>query len=227
LKINCCIIEDEEPAIELLSFFIEQHPHLELQHVFHNPTAITAEILNGELLFFLDINMPFKSGLDFLKEQQSIKKIPVIFTTSYSQHALEAYNLSVIDYLLKPFSKARFTEAVDKAIAYYTAAQLSKTEKHIWVNDDYKKVKIDAADILYIESDKQYVKIYTEAKRYMIIQTLKSLEDELSNSGFIRCHKSFLVNKKHITRFNSSSIYLKNIELPIGKQFISSLEALK
>ncbi len=221
--INCCIIEDEEPAIELLTFFIKENKQLKLTHSSFNNINLPKEVLDGNTLLFLDIQMPFRTGLDFLKEQQSEKKLPVILTTSYAHHALEAYNLWVIDYLLKPFSKKRFNESIEKAQKYFNVNTNQIEEKFIWVNDDYKKVKIFAKDILYIESDKQYVKIYTKEKRFIIIQTLKSLEDEFANSGFIRCHKSFLINKIYISKYNQSSVFVNNFEIPIGKLYLEGV----
>jgi two-component system, LytTR family, response regulator len=219
LKIPCCIVEDEEPAIELLKLFIQQHELLDLQVTYYNPTQIEKKFLDGSYLFFMDIQMPFQSGLDFLKAQQSATKIPVILTTSYAQHGVEAFNLSALDYLLKPFSRNRFDESIQKASIYFKGIEPAHEEKYIWVTDDYKKTKINVSDILYLEGLKQYVKIHTTTKRYMLIQTLKSFEEELSGSGFIRCHKSYLVNTSFVTNYSASSLYIQKIELPIGKQY--------
>jgi DNA-binding LytR/AlgR family response regulator len=220
LKIKCFIVEDEEPAAELLAYFIKQHDFLQLEKIYHDNIRLPDEILDGSHLFFLDIEMPFRNGIDFLKQQQKVTRIPVILTTSHSQFGIEAYNLSVIDYLVKPFSKQRFDEAVFKAKNYFIANQVNKEEKFIWVNDNYKRIKIPVNTILFMESLKQYVKIYTSHKCFIILRTLKSFEEELEAGHFIRCHKSFLINKKHIKSFNRSVIIVDNNEIPIGKQFL-------
>lgn len=225
MKIKCFIVEDDEPAAELLAYFIMQHDFLQLEKIYHDNIHLPDAILNGSHLFFLDIEMPFRSGIDFLKQQQKTTKLPVILTTSHSQFGIEAYNLSVIDYLVKPFSKQRFDEAVLKARNHFIAAQAAPDEKFIWVNDNYKKIRIPASSILYIESLKQYVKVYTGNKCFVILQTLKSFEEELKAYGFIRCHRSFLVNRKHIKSFSRSVITVDNNEIPIGKQFLK--EALE
>ena len=216
----CCIIEDEEPAVELLTIYVKQHPQLILKGAYHHTKSVPGELLNGQCLLFLDIQLPYQSGLQFLEQQKN--KLPVIFTTSHEQHALKAFNLSVLDYLLKPFSIQRFNQAVDKALVYMTGSLIERNEKYITVNDDYKKVKIMVDEILYIEALKQYVKIYTLNKRYMIIQTLKSLEQELANDGFVRCHKSYIINRKKVDSYNQSQVIINGQTIPCSKKFVFS-----
>lgn len=214
--INCYIIEDEEPAVELLKLFIAEHGQLHLTGYAHYIKDKLPSDVNENTLLFLDINLPFQSGLDFLR--QSSVKLPVIFTTSNSEYALEAYNLHVIDYLLKPFSKARFNEAVAKAFRYM------HMEKYISFKYNYQTIRLNQDQILYIEGQKQYLKLVTASKNYMILSTFKDMELQLDNFHFLRIHKSYMVNLTHIESYTQSYIKIKNDELPIGKVYLEEVK---
>jgi DNA-binding LytR/AlgR family response regulator len=219
MSIPCFIIEDEEPAVELLRFFVQQQPALQWAGYAHQNIDIPAAVLNGSHLLFLDIEMPFRNGLDFLRQLPA--PLPVILTTSYSQYALDGFNLAVIDYLLKPFAKERFAEAVQKAMDYFTlrAAKANTADSaFVMVKDNYQEVKIMARDILYIEGWKQYIKIHTTGKMFMVIDSLKRMEEALA-AHLLRCHKSFLVNRHHITSYNQSLIQIGDQKIPVGKMY--------
>lgn len=219
--INCYIIEDEEPAAELLTMYVDQHENLNLKGIFYNNINLPDEVTGGTNLIFLDIQMPFRSGIAFLKDQKKIQNIPVILTTSQSQYAIDAFDLSVIDYLVKPYSISRFNEAINKAISYFKLNEALKKEndsKFIQIKHDYQTVKIIEHDILYIEGMKQYLKIITKNKNYIILDSFKNMEQQLPNS-FLRVHKSYLVNKNHIQKYSRTSLIINNIEISIGKKF--------
>jgi DNA-binding LytR/AlgR family response regulator len=226
MTIPCFIIDDEEPAVALLQFFISRCPQLELVGFAHHNTQLPATITDGHHLLFLDIETPFRNGLDFLRTQATA--LPVILTTSYSQYATDGFNLAVIDYLLKPFEEARFTQAVARAADHFALRQMKSgltEDAFIVIKDNYKNVKLFEKDILYIEGWKQYVKIHTTGKIYMIIDTLKNMESLLS-AQFVRCHKSYLVNKKQVTAFSQTHITIAGAQLPVGKTFRTHLERL-
>jgi two-component system, LytTR family, response regulator len=218
-KIKCFIVDDDEPAIELLQYFIAEESELELIGFSHSISGIPINLINNELLFFLDIQMPNKTGIDFLRESHD--KLNVILTTSQNNYALEAYDLSVIDYLLKPFSQSRFKEAVQKAISVFKLNRIDKLalENHIIeVKHDYKTLKINTFDILYIEGLKQYLKIVTKERSYIILDSFKNLELKLP-AYFIRVHKSFLVNKLSITKYSKTHLYIDKKEIPLSSKF--------
>lgn len=225
MKIPCFIIEDDEPAVELLSVYITRHPALQAAGHAHQNIELPEGLLNGEYLIFLDINTPFRDGLSFLRDQPV--SLPVIITTSYSEFALEGFNLSVIDYLLKPFAEERFVQAIEKAVDYFRLkgmAVAAAEAECIWVKDNYQSVKIPAEDIYCMEGWKQYIKIYTRTKTYMVIDSLKQMEAALP--GFIRCHKSWLVNRVHVRSFNQSFIRVQDKSVPVGKAYRDALHRL-
>jgi DNA-binding LytR/AlgR family response regulator len=225
MPIPCFIIEDEEPAVELLRFFIQQDERLRFTGYAHQNIDIPAQVTDSHHLLFLDIEMPFRTGLDFLKQQP--QPLPVIMTTSYSQYALEGFDLAVIDYLLKPFAQDRFRAAVDKAVDYFLLRQTKATENaSVIVKDNYKDVKLMAADILYIEGWKQYIKIFTTGKTLMVIDSLRRMEEELAGQ-LLRCHKSYLVNRQHIRASNASEIIVGPHTIPVGKKYKDALPGIK
>jgi DNA-binding LytR/AlgR family response regulator len=226
-KIPCFIIDDEEPAVELLTYFIAKEPDLELLGFSHNAINLPSNILNSDTLLFLDIQMPYVSGIDFLKENQ--KNLNVIFSTSQNNHAIQAYDLAAIDYLLKPFSQARFSEAVTKARNVFKLKNLELTEQNktfIEVKYDYKTLKIMEDTILYIEGLKQYLKIHTEQKTYIILDSFKNMEKQLS-SNFIRVHKSYMINKLHVTSYSKTAAFIHKIEIPLSKGFDTGTLSIK
>lgn len=223
MKIPCYIIEDDEPAVELLSVYINRHPALELAGYAHQNIELPQAVFNGGQLIFLDINTPFRDGLSFLRGHQV--SLPVIITTSYCEFALEGFNLAVIDYLLKPFSEERFGQAVEKATDHFRLKEIAGEETAcIWVKDNYQSVKIMATEIYCIEGWKQYNKIYTKTKTYMVIDSLKQMETALP--GFIRCHKSWLVNRVYVDSFNQTSIRVAGKHIPVGRVYREVLARL-
>ncbi len=221
-----CIIVDDEPLVrELLEDNIRQVPFLEL--ISSCKTAIEAlAILQKEQidLVFLDIQMPRLSGLQLL---QSLTHPPVVIIISaYEKYAVEGFNLQVADYILKPFSFDRFLKACNRAAELFRVknpAMPAETAKSydFFVNVEYSHVKIVAADIVYIESYKDYIKIYlsSAAKPIITRMSLKSIEAKLPKGAFIRTHKSFLVAVSKITTIKRDMVCIGSTEIPVSETF--------
>jgi DNA-binding LytR/AlgR family response regulator len=226
--IRCIAIDDENLALELIEDDIRKVPFLELVGICKSGFE-AMEVLQKEKidLLFLDIHMPDISGIQFLK---SLTHRPlVIFTTAYEKYALEGFELDVIDYLLKPYSYERFLKAVNKAQEYLTnveRVQLMETgdpvpaaSAYIFVKSDYKLVKIEINEILYIESLKDYIKIFTGGKPVLTLSSMKAIEDRLPSTEFIRVHRSFIVNIRKIQYIHRNFVMVENKEVPIGDNY--------
>jgi DNA-binding LytR/AlgR family response regulator len=224
--IRCIAIDDEALALDLLEDNIRKVPFLEM--VRKCRSAFDAmEILKQEQvdLVFLDIQMPDISGIQFLK---SLKTKPlVIFTTAYEKYAIEGFELDVIDYLLKPFSFDRFLKAVNKASEYLELKNRSETgsirdeipatRDFIFVKADYKLVKINFKDILFIEGLKDYIKIYSGEKPVITLMSMKLIEDKLPAGEFVRVHRSFIVALNKIRYIQRNFIQIGEREIPISE----------
>jgi DNA-binding LytR/AlgR family response regulator len=225
--IKCLIIDDEALAREAIKVYIEKMPDLETVDECENALQAMATLRNKPVdLIFLDIEMPEIDGISFL---QMLKKTPgVIFTTAYRNYAVEAFDLDVIDYLLKPISFDRFVAAINK---YYERSDISagiKTEptkeaNYLNVKADRKTYKIDISTIQHVESLKDYVKIVTNDETIITHESLSNLENILSQYGFIRIHRSFLVAIDKIKSFDAESVFLENEELPISRTYKKSV----
>jgi DNA-binding LytR/AlgR family response regulator len=223
--INCIVVDDEPHAIEVLDHYVKQTPHLHLVASFNNP--IEALQLMGQRkidLVFLDIQMPEISGIDFIKAIQGKSK--VILTTAYSEFALEGYELSVVDYLLKPIRLPRFLVAVQKAVEQINTAN-EQEDDYIFVKTESKGklLKINLADIDFIESMKNYVAIYRGGQKTLVYTSMKELEERLPKKQFIRVHKSFIIPISRITGIEGNLVRLKNVtaEVLIGENYKSEL----
>ncbi|MEF9480497.1 LytTR family DNA-binding domain-containing protein [Chryseobacterium sp. 1B4] len=189
-KIKCIIVDDEPLAISLLEHYAEKIPFLELVFSTENPIqALEYLQKNDSDLIFLDIQMPELTGINFMKIVGADQKY--IVTTAYSEYALEGYEHNVVDYLLKPISFDRFQKSVLKARERFSFPQEENT--HFFVKSSGQRHRIGFNEILYIESIKDYVNIRTENDEYIVLDTLKSMESQLSEK-FVRVHKSFIIN---------------------------------
>ena len=224
MNILKCIVADDEPiARQILEGYIESIPNLELIASCKNAFEVMSilQIENVDLLF-LDINMPKLSGLSLLKTLQ--QKPEVIITTAYPEYAIEGFELSVTDYLLKPFSLERFLQAVLKVQQKQlpskeaVVVQNEMASTSIFVKSDKKIIKLNLEDINYVEAYGNYVKIYTE-NMILTPQTLSDFLKKLSDD-FIRIHKSFIINFNQLKLIDGNQIILQNnIKLPIGKSY--------
>lgn len=221
---NCIIVDDEPLAREGIKILIETYKELQLVGQFHNADA-TALFLKDHSadLIFLDIQMPGTNGMDFAKFIP--KNTLVIFTTAYSEFALESYEVDALDYLLKPIMKTRFDKAVKKALSYRemlsTGLQSDNSfesvdEDYIFVRSDRKICKIDLKKILFIGGLKDYVVIHTDDQRYITAINMKTIYEKLPKSIFVRVSKSYVVNVKHIDSFDNNDIQIGKYEIPIG-----------
>jgi len=214
--INCLVIDDEPAAAEVLEHFIRQVPELHLVTTVNNPIEGLSLVRSQDIgLVFLDIHMPELSGIDFIKAING--KCKVILTTAYNQYALEGFDLDVIDYLLKPIPFSRFVKATQKAIAVLEPHKQEKaaaTEQNDFIlvktETKGKFLKIDTADIVYIEGMGNYVALYCNGKKILSLLNMKDLEEKLSPEKFMRVHKSFIVAIDKITSIEGNSLSLKN-----------------
>ncbi len=226
-----CIIVDDEPLVrELLEDNIRQVPFLELVSSCKSATEALAILQNEQIdLVFLDIQMPRLSGLQLL---QSLTHPPVVIIISaYEKYAVEGYNLQVADYILKPFSFDRFLKACNRAAELFRLKKTAMPEGtaknyDFFVNVEYSHVKIVAAEILYIESDKDYIRIYlsSAAKPVITRMSLKSIEAKLPEGAFIRTHKSFLVAVSRITTIKRDVVCIGSTEIPVSETFRENID---
>lgn len=223
---KCVIIEDEIPAQKILKNFIAKIPGLELTHTFK--AAIEANsFLNTESVdvLFLDINLPDMSGLDFIK---TVKNPPaIIMTTAYAEFAVNSFELdTIIDYLVKPFSFNRFLKAINKAktrIETPNLPQDSSNTEAIFLNVDKTLHKIILNNILYIESERNYITVVTKNQKLSYIDSLKNWNEKLSDNHFIQVHKSYIINSMFVNKILGNTIYIKDNKIPIGRTYKQGL----
>ncbi|MBD0366151.1 MAG: response regulator transcription factor [Flavisolibacter sp.] len=232
--INCIIVDDEQHAIDVLVHYVSQTPYLHLAGTTTNPIEVLQLVNTQKVdLVFLDIHMPELSGMDFIKAIQGRAK--VILTTAYSEFALQSYDLDVVDYLLKPIRLPRFLQAVQKAVKELNTdlPEHNSTE----TEDDYifvkteakgKLLKINLADIDYIEGMKNYVAIYCGGHKTLVNTSMKDLEERLPHKQFIRVHKSFIIPIGKITGIEGNLVRLKDVpaEIMIGENYKPELMEL-
>lgn len=223
--IKAIAIDDEPPALKIIETFCAQNEHVQLEKVFSKPNDALKYINNYPVdLIFLDIQMPSMSGIDLYKSLET--EAMVIFTTAYSEYAVEGFNLNAVDFLLKPFTLDRFNQAVNKASDYYN--HINNDEKtrqpFLFIRADYSLIKININDIIYLEGLNDYVKFHLENQKPVIARmTLKMLVDRLPSNEFIRAHRSYIVPIKKINFIRNRVIHIfendKDIEIPIGKSY--------
>lgn len=227
-KIKCIVVEDEPLATKVLTDYISQVPFLELQGAFKDAILATEFLRNHNTdLIFLDIHLPKLKGLAFLKTLT----IPpaVIITTAYHQYAVEGFNLNVTDYLLKPFEFERFLVAVNKVRAAHSEGQKvaeSKEKDFIFLNVQKKKVRILFSEILYIESQREYIKIVTTKKEFISKMSTHEIESVLPSGLFKRIHRSFIVSVSKIDSYTAEAVDVNGFSIPIGRGYKDVIETL-
>ncbi|XZF14962.1 LytR/AlgR family response regulator transcription factor [Chitinophagaceae bacterium MMS25-I14] len=243
-KLRCLIVDDEPMAQEVLATHIAAIPELEIVQLCNNVMEAFEALHKSHIdLIFLDINMPVISGLSFLR---SLKDPPaIILTTAYPEYALDGYELDVVDYLLKPIPPARLQASVKKAIARLSgqgrevpviqqqdaapAAATTQTvpeKNYFFVKSDGKLVKINYADIRYIEGMKDYLKIYLAAGQPVVIhQTMKGMEEQLPAAKFMRVHKSYIIALDAIRAIDGAIVHVDKNEIPLGSTYREALLA--
>ncbi len=229
-QFNCIIVEDEPLAAEVLQDYIGQVSFLTLKAVCRD-AIFALEILQKEKidLIFLDINLPKLKGLDFIK---TLKHAPqIIITTAYHEYALQGYEYNVVDYLLKPIEFSRFLAGVNKLKgevpqSLIPAGFRDAERRYLFFNVSKKRVKIYLDEILYIESLKEYIRIYTKSRNILTKFQLGEIEEMLDKSNFIRVHRSFIVAKDKIEAFTATDIEINGKQVPVGRSYKELVQSL-
>ncbi|MCK8142798.1 LytTR family DNA-binding domain-containing protein [Flavobacterium sp. I-SCBP12n] len=225
--LKCLIVDDEPPAIRLLEKYVSKVPFLDLKASTTSSLEALSKIEEGDIdLVFMDVQMPDLTGLQLSKIVKG--KTNIIFTTAYPQFALQSYEVDAVDYLLKPFEFERFYEAVLKVKNSFQSEikeVLKEADEFIFIKTDGKNnfEKVYVKDICYIEGLKNYVAIHLNNKQIITNNTLKSIEDFLPASEFIKTHKSFIVSMRHISKTDSLCVYINEKCIPIGDTFKKEL----
>lgn len=224
---KCLIVDDEAHALDVLETYIDRIDDLHLAGRCTNAIEAFNQLKKEPVdLLFLDIQMPRLTGIEFLKNIDNPPK--VIFTTAYRDYALEGYELNVLDYLLKPISFERFLKAVNKAwdrpSAPVSTQPVSFQEKRqedpfLFLKADKKMVKVKLADILWIESLKDYVMVKTAEKEVITYQKISYLDEKLPEDQFIRVHRSFIVSRDKIDAFSATQVEIGSHSIPIGRNY--------
>lgn len=223
---NCIIVDDEPLAREAMILLIEESESLQLVGSF-NSAATASDYMEKHAvdLVFLDIQMPGITGLEFAR--MISKRTLVVFTTAYTEYALDSYEVDAIDYLIKPIEAERFQKAVDKAVSYHSLLMKEEKEaietivsaEYFFVKADRRYFKVNFSDILFIEGLKDYVIIQLGDQRIITRMSLKAIFDMLPQSFFLRVNKSYIVNTNHIDSFDNNDIFIKSYEIAIGNSY--------
>lgn len=219
-KIKCVVVDDEPLAISLLENYIQKIPFFEMVFSTENPILALEYLQNNDAdLIFLDIQMPELTGINFMKINGQKQKY--ILTTAYSEYALEGYEHNIIDYLLKPISFERFQKSALKAKERFSFTD--EVDSHFFVKSSGQQYRLSFNDILYIESIRDYVNIRTENEEYIVLDTLKSMENQLSDT-FVRIHKSFIINLNKVKSIGAKKVDLiSEHEIPVGDSYRANL----
>ncbi|HXL55381.1 MAG TPA: LytTR family DNA-binding domain-containing protein [Chitinophagaceae bacterium] len=219
--IKAVAIDDELPALKVIENFCSKTDFISLEKTFNMPNEALKYINKFPVdLLFLDINMPALKGTQLYKSVK--QKTMAIFTTAYSEYAVEGFNLNAIDYLLKPFTFERFVQAVTKANEYYNYInkQVKTEEQFLFIRADYSLVKINIADILFIEGLDDYLKIHLANQKPVIARmTMKTVQDKLPSNNFIRVHRSYIVSFHHVENVRNKIISIAGEEIPVGSSY--------
>ncbi len=226
LKISCVIVDDEPMALNLVESYVEKTPFLELKQKCSSAIEAMEFVKNNPVdLLFLDIQMPDLTGIEFSKMLP--KDTRVVFTTAFDHYALEGFKVEAIDYLLKPFDYAEFLAAANKAATWFELVKgkkqpvISEAKEFLFVKSEYKQLRIKLTDVLYFEGLKDYIKIWLKdnPKAILTLMSLKSLEQELPETQFMRVHRSFIVSLKNIDVIERSQIIINDQRITVSEQY--------
>ncbi|TCO09813.1 LytR/AlgR family response regulator transcription factor [Natronoflexus pectinivorans] len=228
MNLICIAIDDDNLSLSILEKFCKKISFIELTEAFNNPWDALVHLKNNKPdIIFLDIGMPEISGLAIAREFSNESMI--IFTTSYKHYAFDGFELNITDYLLKPYGFKRFQQAVCKAreiIEYKKLKQqiINGSQEYIVVKSEYKNIKIETSEILFIEALDNYAKIHTKERSHITHQNLKYLGKKLDSHEFIRVHKSFIVAVSKIDFFSRESIHINSTNIPIGRTYLNKFK---
>lgn len=226
---RCIIADDNELDRLTIAEYLVHFPEIDIINIFENSLEALSAIENEKPdIIFLDVDMPGISGLELRKK---VSQIPIcIFTTDHPEYAVESFELETLDYLLKPYSLARFSQTVERIKEYMGVQEKasrfeSLSENYIFIKVGYKKVKIFLDDILYLNSLQNYTVIFTREEKQYVLSTFSSLLSDKNFASFVRVHKSYAVNVKHITALTAKEIILsEGTRIPLGRSYKSSIE---
>lgn len=236
MPISCIIIDDEEMAVQHLARYVAKVPFLELTAYFTDPSEAVQYLDNHEVdLIFLDVEMPNFSidGMDFIRLMGD--KYNYVFTTAYPQYALPSYEYNAIDFLHKPFGFDRFMKAVQKARQIITASKeqlIGEMEECMYVKSDGRLQRIDYDDICWIESERNYISIFTNTDRITVLMSISDIEQQIPSRRFARVHKSFIIAYKKVEAVEKEQVQIQRHEaskwIPLGelykKTFLQTIE---
>jgi len=229
MKLKCLIIDDEPKALDVVSDYVKKTPFLELCNSYRDPLKALEYIQHHSVdLIFLDINMPDLTGIQFLNSL--VKKPLIIFTTAYSEYAVESYDYSAVDYLLKPIEFDRFLKAANKALEQFQKENSHKaelehsgfTQKFLMVKSGTEIHNVSFDKIRFVESAGNYVTFNLEVNKIMSLFSMNKLLEELPSGRFFRVHKSFIVNISFITKIERHQVTIGKVKIPIGKIYRES-----
>ena len=222
--IKCIAIDDEPLALKQIASYVEKTPFLELKKVFESPIDALSYLQNNQIdLMLVDINMPDLNGMDFVKSIENPPKI--IFTTAYSEYALEGFKVDALDYLLKPIDYATFLKASNKAKKWFDLQnlkpeQINSNEDFLFIKSEYKILKVKLKDIKYIEGMREYVRIHlTNEKPIMTLLSMKVVAQQLPSNSFMRIHRSYIVNLNMITTIERNRIVFDKVYIPVSENY--------
>lgn len=223
---NCIIIDDEPLAREAMEMLVEENKELHLLNKFNNAASAARFMEEHSVdLVFLDIQMPGITGIEFARTIS--KRTLIIFTTAFTEYALDSYEVDAIDYLVKPIEPERFEKAVAKALSYHSllmkeekeAIETNVSSEYFFVKSDRKYFKVNYADILFVEGLKDYVILQLAGQRIITRMSMKNIAELLPQELFLRVNKSYIVNTKHIDSFDNNDIYIGSYEVAIGNSY--------
>ncbi len=231
MKIKCIAIDDEPLALKQISSYIGKTPFLEVLALCHNAFDAMEFLANNAVdLMFVDINMPDLNGMDFVKSLT--QKPQIIFTTAYSEYAIEGFKVDALDYILKPISYASFLKAANKAKTWFELNRkqeelIQTTHDSLFVKSEYKMIRIFFSEIKYIESSNEYIQIHlVNDEPVTTLIRLKVMEEQLPKDKFMRIHRSFIVNLERIKVIERNRIVFdRNVYIPVGEQYKENFQA--
>lgn len=228
--INCIAIDDEPLALKQIASYINKTPFLELTGQFDNAIEALDFLQNIQVdLMFVDINMPDMSGMDFVKSLENAPK--VIFTTAYSEYAVEGFKVDALDYLLKPLDYATFLKSANKAQSYFDGTNkitdnFKANKDHLFIKSEYKIIRIELKNILYVEGMREYVRIHIENQNpVMTLLSMKKMEEYLPNEKFMRVHRSYIVNLEKVNTIERNRIVFNGkTYIPVSEQYKTAFQ---
>lgn len=223
MTINCLVIDDEPVARKGIAGYVEQTPFLSLIGTCKSAIEANELLHKKEVdLLFLDIQMPDLTGTEFIRSLENPPE--VIFTTAYRDYAIEGFELNALDYLVKPISFQRFLKAANKALSFFDLQRQAfekpsagLVQDYFFIKSDGQFIKIKLDDVLFFESEKDYVFIYTQQKRYLTLLSLKQLEKELPANRFLRVHRSYLISLDKVDLVEGNEMVIKGQRIPISR----------